>query len=119
MTPTSETTPTLVTKMATRPSRFHFVAVTIMLLAGIGFAAPARAQKPPKKGAAEPQPDPKQLELEQKLAEEQAARQAAEAKLAEQEKKVAADEAAIKVQADAQALQAQRLDAMEKRLADE
>lgn len=117
---TSPTTPTLAAKMATPSSRFHFVAVTWMLFAGITLATPgsAHAQKPPKKAAAAT-PDPKQVELEQKLAEEQAARQAAEAKQAEQAQALAAQDAQLKAQADAQAAQAQRLDAVEKRLADE
>jgi len=120
---TFPTTPTLAAKMATPSSRFHCVAVTLMLYAGITLATPgsAHAQKAARKGAAAAPatPDPKQVELEQKLAEEQAARQAAEAKQAEQAQQIAAQDAQIKAQADAQAAQAKRLDAVEKRLADE
>src|SRR5258705_9267331 len=94
---TSPTTPTLAAKMATPSSRFHCVAVTLMLYAGITLATPgsAHAQKAPRKGAAAAPatPDPKQVELEQKLAEEQAARQAAEAKQAEQAQQIAAQDA--------------------------
>src|SRR5258706_4380139 len=93
---TSPTTPTHAANMATPSSRFHCIIVTLLLLAGIGVFTPGEAQaQKPKKAAAEPAPDPKQVELEQKLADEQAARQAAEAKLAQPEKKVQAAQAQL------------------------
>jgi hypothetical protein len=120
MMPTPSPTPTLAATKATRSSRLHPVAVTLLVLLGaeLASAGSAHAQKP-RKAPAAAEPDPKQVELEQRLADAEAARQAAVAAQAEQEKKIAAQEAQLQAQADAQAAQGKRLDAMEKQLGDE